>query len=162
MLSTLTLVRRPIHLDSTATEIFGCGSQTAKSIAGRRPAPCIRGARIGWLYSVSTRAPVRAPKICPYRVSEIFLVEQIASAACLFELNPRSNAVGENLRIVHVILLRHRERISSTPEKALLQRNTLRFLSRSTFASSTIVRLATFHAPCTLRSKSSRQPDRSW
>jgi hypothetical protein len=40
-------------------------------------------------------------------------------------------------------------------------RNTLRFLSRSTLASSTIVRLATFHAPFTWRSTSSRQPERS-
>ena len=40
-------------------------------------------------------------------------------------------------------------------------RKTLRFLSRRTLASSTIVRRATFHAPFTLRSKSSRQPERS-
>src|SRR6516164_10387256 len=40
-------------------------------------------------------------------------------------------------------------------------RKTLRFLSRSTLASSTIVRLATFHAPFTFRSTSSRQPESS-
>ncbi len=42
------------------------------------------------------------------------------------------------------------------------QRKTLRFLSSRTLASSTIVRLLTFHAPFTLRSTSSRQPERSW
>jgi hypothetical protein len=37
----------------------------------------------------------------------------------------------------------------------------LRFLSSGTLASSTIVRLATFHALFTYRSKSSQQPERS-
>jgi hypothetical protein len=38
-------------------------------------------------------------------------------------------------------------------------RKTPRFSSSRTLASSTIVRLASFHAPFTLRSKSSRQPE---
>jgi len=46
---------------------------------------------------------------------------------------------------------------SPTPYK-----NTLRFLSSNTFASSTIIRRATFHAPSTFRSTSSRYPDNNW
>jgi hypothetical protein len=45
------------------------------------------------------------------------------------------------------------------PDRKALYRNTLRFLSSSTFASSTIVRRATFHPPSTFRSTSSRHPD---